>query len=219
MKPYYSESGITIYHGDCREFFQNGTVFHLLLTDPPYGIGEDGGACRTRNAPGYSKHPKLSNWYKSRPDSYLFTTMLNRANDCVIWGGNYFADLLPPRMGWLYWQKLMGGDFSDGELAWTTRNGALREFTMCPKGIDKQHPCQKPIELMTWCMAFFPEADTILDPFMGSGTTLRAAKDLGRKAIGIEIEEKYCEIAAKRLQQEVFNFNSAPSTEPERSKL
>jgi len=103
----------------------------------------------------------------------------------------------------------MGGDFSDGELAWTSRNAALREFTKCPKGINKTHPCEKPIELLTWCIGFTGGAQTILDPFMGSGTTLRAAKDLGRKAIGCELEERYCEIAAKRMSQEVLDFEGA----------
>ena len=70
----------------------------------------------------------------------------------------------------------------------------------------REHPTQKPLSLMCWCLGFAPDAKTILDPFMGSGTTLRAAKDLGRKAIGIEIEERYCEIAAKRMAQEVFSF-------------
>ena len=72
------------------------------------------------------------------------------------------------------------------------------------KDVDRDHPTQKPIALMKWCMGFVPDAQTILDPFMGSGTTLRAAKDLGRKCIGIEIEEKYCEIAVRRLNQEVL---------------
>ena len=131
--------------------------------------------------------------------------VLAAAHIIIIWGGNYFADMLPPTMGWLYWRKLMGGDFSDGELAWTSRTNALKEFTKCPKAIDKQHPCQKPLELMTWAIELCaPSCRTIVDPFMGSGTTLRAAKDLQRKAIGIEIEEKYCQIAARRLQQEVL---------------
>ena len=205
VKPYYEDTkaGIVIYHGDCRDVLPELPSVDLVLTDPPYGIGEDGGACRTRGAPGYSKHPKMG-WDKAPPDAATFAIVLAAAKDHVIWGGNYFTDKLPVSRGWLYWQKLMGGDFSDGELAWTSRAMALREYTKANKGGDHQHPTQKPVELMRWCLGFFPNALTILDPFMGSGTTLRAAKDLGRKAIGIEIEERYCEIAAKRLSQEVL---------------
>ena len=98
----------------------------------------------------------------------------------------------------------MGGDFSDGELAWTSRSAALREFTKCPKGMNKGHPCEKPLELISWCIQQADPVATILDPFAGSGTTGRAAKDLGRKAVLIEREERYCEIAAKRMAQEVL---------------
>ena len=106
----------------------------------------------------------------------------------------------------LHFLWLLLGRSSDGELAWTSRNAALREFTKCPKGMDKGHPCEKPLSLMLWCIGLIEEATTILDPFMGSGTTLRAAKDLGRKAIGIEIEERYCGIAARRCAQEVIGL-------------
>jgi site-specific DNA-methyltransferase (adenine-specific) len=204
-EPYYRDASCTIYCCDCREILPLLPKVDLVLTDPPYGIGEHGGACRSRNAPGYSKH-KNYGWDKETPSKETFNLILLAAENAIIWGGNYFSDKLFPSMGWLYWRKLMGGDFSDGELAWTSRNMALREFTKCPKGIDKQHPCQKPVELFTWCCSFFPDAQTILDPFMGSGTTLRAAKDLGRRAIGIEINPDYCEIAVQRLRQEVLTF-------------
>ncbi len=203
MTPYYQDDYCTIYHGDCREILPTLPKVDLVLTDPPYGIGEHGGACRTRGRPGYSKHENLG-WDNERPDVKTFDLVLSAGDVAIIWGGNYFADLLPPTMGWFYWRKLMGGDFSDGELAWTSRQAALREFTKCPKGINKQHPCEKPVELMTWCIGFISDAKMICDPFMGVGTTLRAAKDLRRKAIGIEIEEKYCEIAVRRLRQEVL---------------
>ena len=203
VKWYYSDPSVAIAHGDCREILRTLAPVDLVLTDPPYGIGEHGGACRTRSAPGYSRHANLG-WDNETPSLATFQLILSRCRHAVIWGGNYFSDKLPPRMGWFYWQKLMGGDFSDGELAWTSRTGALREFTKCPKGINKHHPCQKPVELFTWCISFFPDAQTILDPFMGSGTTLRAAKDLGRRAVGIEAEEAYCEIAAMRMAQEVL---------------
>jgi site-specific DNA-methyltransferase (adenine-specific) len=205
VKPYYQDSAVTIYHGDCREVVPTLGRFDLLLTDPPYGIGEHGGACRTRGRPGYAKHENLG-WDKETPAPWVFQMLLERVDVAIIWGGNYFD--LPPSMGWLYWRKLMGGDFSDGELAWTSRKAALREFTKCPKGMDKGHPCEKPLELLTWCLGLVPEAQTVLDPFAGVGTTARAAKDLGRKAVLIEREEKYCEIAARRMGQEVLCFDN-----------
>jgi DNA modification methylase len=201
IKPFYQEAGITIYHADCAKVLPFLDPVDLLLTDPPYGIGEHGGACRTRGKPGYSKHEKVSAWDNAIPPKFILEQSLHKARHAVVWGGNYFTECLPPKMGWLYWQKLMGGDFSDGELAWTSRDGALKEYTKCPKGIDKEDPCQKPVGLMGWCISLFDDVQTILDPFMGSGTTLVAAKNLGKQAIGIERELKYCEMAAARLSQ------------------
>lgn len=191
--------GVTCILGDCRDVLPTLGKVDAVVTDPPYGIGEHGGACRTRGRPGYTKHENMG-WDNARPSEATFAAMLSMAQHQIIWGGNYFADFLPPKMGWLYWRKLMGGDFSDGELAWTSRDGALREFVKCPKGIDKGHPCEKPVELMRWCLGFVPDAKTILDPFMGSGTTGVAAVKLGRKFIGIEIEPKYFDIACRRIQ-------------------
>ena len=190
----------TLYLGDCLEVLPTlGAVEGFgVLTDPPYGIGEHGGAQRTRGKPGYAKHLNLG-WDRSRPNASIFPWLIAAPCGSIIWGGNYFADLLPPKMGWLYWRKLMGGDFSDGELAWTSRDGALREFVKCPKGMDKGHPCEKPAVLMEWCLGFLPDAGTILDPFMGSGTTGVACANLGRKFIGIEIEERYFDIACERI--------------------
>ena len=189
-----------LYEGDCLEVMEAIGKVDAVLTDPPYGIGEHGGACRTRGKPGYTKHEK-KDWDKERPSLKVFQIISSAPNGSIIWGGNYFADLLPPTMGWLYWQKRMGGDFSDGELAWTSRTGALREFTKCPKGIDKSHPCQKPIELMKWCLGFLPDAKIILDPFMGSGTTLVACAKMGRKGIGIELDPDYFDIACERVRK------------------
>jgi len=189
-----------LYQGDCLEVMKSLEPVDAVVTDPPYGIGEDGGACRTRGRLGYSKHEK-KRWDKDRPEGRIFQEMLASSEHQIIWGGNYFADLLPPTMGWLYWRKLMGGDFSDGELAWTSRRGALREFVKCPKGMDKAHPCEKPIELMRWCLSFFPDAHTILDPFMGSGTTGVACVKLGRRFIGIELDPDYFDIACERIRK------------------
>jgi len=128
-----------------------------------------------------------------------------------VFGGNYYK--MPPASCWLIWDKENTGDFTDAEMAWTNYGTAVRLIRhrwngMIRKGNeDRYHPTQKPLDVMKWCIGKCPgEPKTILDPFMGSGTTLRAAKDLGRKAIGIDIEEKWCEIAAKRLSQEVLPF-------------
>ena len=177
--------------GDCRDILPTLGKVDAVVTDPPYGIGMDGGKV------GRAEYEKL-NWDGEAADVRF---ILERQWPAIIWGGNYFADLLPPSKGWLYWQKLMGGDFADGELAWTSRNKALREFTCCPKGQGAEHPTQKPIRLMKWCVGFFPDAQTILDPFMGSGTTGVAAVQMGRAFIGIEREPKYFDIACRRIEQ------------------
>lgn len=189
----------TLYLGDCRDILPTLPKVDAVITDPPYGIGEHGGGFRGRKGQNIRVHENLG-WDKSRPDAETFSLLLAAAPEQIIWGGNYFADLLPPSKGWLYWQKLMGGDFADGELAWTTRDKALREFTKCPKGQGAEHPTQKPVTLMEWCIGFFPEAQTILDPFMGSGTTGVACMNLGRSFIGIEREPKYFDIACRRIE-------------------
>lgn len=203
MKPYYEHGGITIYHDDCREILPTLGTFDLVLTDPPYGIGEDGGRFRGRKGQGHRVLPKLG-WDTAPPDSEAFALLLTHARDLCIWGGNYFTDKLPVSRGWLYWDKRMGGDFSDGELAWTSRDAALKAYSRCNKFHGKEHPTQKPVELMSWCLSFFPEARTVVDPYMGSGPVARACKDSGRRYVGIEIEERYCEIAVKRLAQETL---------------
>lgn len=209
-KPYYHDerAGITIYCGDNRDILPHLQKVDLVLTDPPYGIGEDGGKCRTRG----SKVPNhfRGGWDNKTPTKEVFDLILSRSKVQMIFGGNYFSDKLPVSRGWIYWRKLMGGDFGDGELCWTSMDMVLKEYTKPNKGLFNEHPTQKPLSLITFCILHADRValnSTILDPFMGSGTTLRAAKDLGRKAIGIEISEEYCRIAVRRLQQEVFNFS------------
>lgn len=219
MKPYYDDpkSGITIYHGDCREILPGLDFCDLLLTDPPYGIkqdrgmgvgGYDGFGNQSKRTP---KRYDSRGWDSERPSVETMRLALGAARDAVVWGGNFFSDVLAVSAKWLVWDKEQTmPTYSDAELAWTTLNGAsVKMFRYNGSGLmavekDRVHPTQKPLALMLWCLSFFPDAHTILDPFMGSGTTLRAAKDLGRLAIGIEIEERYCEIAARRLQQEVL---------------
>jgi DNA modification methylase len=189
----------TLYLGDCLEVLPILGLVSAVVTDPPYGIGEHGGKQRLpRNR---KSHRVLENlgWDKERPPREVFEKIFSISRHQLIWGGNYFTDYLPPRMGWLYWDKKMGGDFSDGELAFTSRNAALKSYSKCNKHAGRVHPTQKPTGLMEWCISFFPDADTFLDPFMGSGTTGVACVNLRRKFIGIEIEEKYFDIACERI--------------------
>ena len=205
-EPYYHDekAGITIYHGDCRDVLPTLAPVDLVLTDPPYGIASVwvGGS---RHGWGKADADKAvrNEWDAAPPTNKEIASVVAQGRDAVVWGGNYFA--LPPSRGWLVWNKPERNfTLAEAELAWTTRDNVIRVFDANRSDVGREHPTQKPIALMRWCLGFFPDATTILDPFMGSGTTLRAAKDLGRKAIGIEIEERYCEIAVKRLAQEVL---------------
>lgn len=186
--------------GDCRDILPALGPVDAVVTDPPYGIGEDGGKFRGRSGQKIKVLPKMG-WDATRPTADLFPMLLAAGAEQIIWGGNYFADLLPPSKGWLYWQKLMGGDFSDGELAWTSRDRALREFTCCPKGKGGLHPTQKPVEVMLWSLTHVPNAKTILDPFMGSGTTGVACAMTDRSFTGIEREPSYFDIACRRIEE------------------
>lgn len=218
MKPYYSEAGIEIYNCDCREILPSLPKVDLVLTDPPYGIGADKNLRANKqhgNAVAPSKDYGLGDWDAQPPSDWIFGLIRELSRFQVIWGGNYFP--LPPSQCWLVWDKKNGDNgYADCELAWTNLSKAVRKFEWRWMGMLQEdmgrkeyrdHPTQKPQALMRWCVSQAPDdCSVILDPFMGSGTTLRAAKDLGRKAIGIEIEEKYCEIAANRLRQEVLTF-------------
>jgi site-specific DNA-methyltransferase (adenine-specific) len=204
-EPYYDDGQITIYCGDCRDVLPGLTDVDLVLTDPPYGIG----ANRMTLGNGQRRIYRGEGDWDSRPAD--ISAIIALGVDTVIWGGNYFD--LPASRCWLVWDKGTGdNDYADCELAWTNRDGVVKRYLRSWVGAnakerqdgDRFHPTQKPIELMRWCLNFYPNANCILDPFMGSGTTLRAAKDLGRRAIGIELEEKYCEIAVRRLAQQVL---------------
>lgn len=201
MKPYYEHQGITIYHGDCRDVLPSLSKVDLVLTDPPYGLGErmKGGSWGMQQ-----KYEDMRRWDK-RPSDDLILQITRSATFSIVWGGNYF--MLPSSRCWLVWDKQNAvPTCADAELAWTNFDKPVKRFSHPVGSHSSGHPTEKPEKLIRWCILQSPKTGLILDTFMGSGTTLRAAKDLGLKAIGIEIEEKYCEIAAKRLSQEVFNF-------------
>lgn len=193
----------TLILGDCREVLPTLGKVDAVVTDPPYGIGKDGQK-ETTGGHGGRKAYEFLGWDAQRPPPEVFTAILGAAKEQVIWGGNYFADLLPARGKWLVWDKGQRIHQSDGELAWSSADGALRIFTLNRVALltdGARHPTQKPVELMQWCLLQFPDAFTILDPFMGSGTTGVACVNLGRKFIGIEIHEPYFEIAVKRITE------------------
>ena len=172
-----------------------------LITDPPYGIN----AARTRNSAkdGWVDYG-CDGWDLERPPREIFDAMREASDIQIIWGGNYFTDYLPPSQKWLSWDKGQDGfSLADFELAWTSENKACRRFhyarSLALKD-GKQHPTQKPLALMRWCIEQV-DAPVILDPFMGSGTTGVACAQLGRKFTGIEREQKYFDIACERISR------------------
>lgn len=192
----------TLYLGDCLEILPTLPKVDAVITDPPYGIGKDGQK-RTTGGHGGRKEYEFMGWDSSRPAVRAFELMLAAADKHVIWGGNYFADLLPATGKWFVWDKGQRINQSDGELAWTNENGALRICTMNRVELltdGAEHPTQKPVRLMTWCIEQIKATGTVMDPFMGSGTTGVACMNLGRKFIGIEIEKKYFDIACERIE-------------------
>ena len=196
--------------GDCLEVMRTmpDKSFDLVLTDPPYGIftREDDGMMFGKETI-YSKDKTASKWDK-RPSKEYFDEIKRVGKDYVIWGGNYFADILGAcKEPWL-WDKQTGNNgYADGEMAFTSYQGTLRifhhqwcgAFKASERGQRAMHPTQKPIELMKWCLRKTEEGQTILDPFMGSGTTAIAAKQMNRNFIGIEISPEYVKIANERL--------------------
>jgi len=216
--PYYQDDAVTLYCADCRDILPLLPKVDLVLTDPPYGIGGKWSKASVCGWKGFKNGSsrlwsKGETWDDSTVDGPLIESVISSGKWAIIWGGNYYG--LPPGRGWLVWDKVQEFSSAEGELAWSNLDIPLRFFRMSrveaysPRmAYQKTHPTEKPCELMQWCLGFAPDARTILDPFMGSGTTLVAAKNLGRKSIGIEIEERYCEIAAQRLSQGVLDLSA-----------
>ncbi len=199
--------------GDCLEVMPTLRKVEAVVTDPPYGIGVDR-SMAANSGTTYGKaaaakgHYKAQGWDDKPIGADHVDAIISAAKHQIIFGGNYFA--LPPARCWLIWDKENGGnECADGEMAWTNLDKPVRLLRwmwngMLRKGQEARHghPTQKPLGVMEWCIGHLPAtAQTILDPFMGSGTTLVAAKRLGRKAIGIEREPKYFDIACKRIEE------------------
>lgn len=182
----------TLYLGDCLEVLPTLDKCDAVVTDPPYGIFACGGT--------WGKKDQLQ-WDKKPADN--MQQLLAAGDLQIIWGGNYFE--LPPSRGWLVWRKPdRVPSAADVELAWTSMDMNARqiEWSIAATNAERVgHPTQKPLHVMRWSLSFVPHAQTILDPFMGSGSTGVAAIQLGRKFIGIEKEERYFDIAVRRIEQ------------------
>lgn len=194
----------TLYLGDCLEVMPLIGSIDAVVTDPPYGLGKrlGGGQIGRKLMNKQGQLHKATIWDKKAP---CVQFILNINVPSILWGGNYFANLPPSRM-WLVWDKgggMRGRSFAEGEMAYCSFDGNLRIKTFNPLKMQetKEHLTQKPIEIMKWCISHLPDTcKTIFDPFMGSGSTLVACAKMGRKAIGIELDEDYFNIACKRVE-------------------
>jgi site-specific DNA-methyltransferase (adenine-specific) len=183
----------TLYLGSCEDILPTLPKVDAVVTDPPYGIGIAANPVR-------QKHDRLD-WDAAPPSPELIAQCIAAGDRAIVWGGNYFA--LPACQRVLVWDKLQPENFSLAmlEMAWTNLGGPAKMMRRSVTSYSKEHPTQKPVDLMAWCIGFLPNAETILDPFMGSGTTGVAALQMGRKFIGIEREPKYFEAACRRIRE------------------
>lgn len=194
----------TLYLGDCRDILPTLPKVDAVVTDPPYGIN----AARDRNSQRWGwRDYGVDGWDCNRPDTKLMTSVLGAGKHSIVWGGNYFVDVLPfdPTAKWLIWDKGQESfSLADCELAWCSFSGAIRRKTYHRASSlkdGKEHQTQKSLTVMKWCLDQLPKGcKSILDPFMGSGTTGVAAVQMQRDFIGIEREPKYFDIACRRIE-------------------
>lgn len=197
----------TLYQGDCLAVMPTLEKVDAVVTDPPYGIGAYKTGTMGAGVLAPQSTYKSTSWDNAPASSEAIGLLVDKSITQIIFGGNYFS--LPPSSCWLVWDKQNGNNnFADCELAWTNLTGAVRRIYwrwhgMIRKGDDvREHPTQKPVGVMEWCIGHLPaDAETILDPFMGSGTTGVACVKLGRKFIGIELGPDYFDIACERIRE------------------
>lgn len=197
----------TLYLGNASTILPTLAKADACVTDPPYGIGEAAGKNASRTNLAVARDYGVDDWDDEPVSPELMALVLGAARWQIIFGGNYYE--LRPTSCWLVWDKENTGDFADCELAWTNLPKAVRRLKwmwngMLRKGNEPRgfHPTQKPVGVMEWCIGHLPvDAQTILDPFMGSGSTGVACARLGRRFIGIEQREHYFDIACKRIEE------------------
>lgn len=200
----------TLYQGDCMDILPTLERFDAVITDPPYGLGEklSGGSW------GATKENKIVLYWDAFAPQSLVDLAISKADQSIVWGGNYFQ--FPSSRGWMVWDKANAvPTAADCEMAWTSIDRNTKRYRAPVEPHKSGHPTEKPLGLMAWCVSSLPDAQTILDPFMDSGTTGVAAIQLGRKFTGIEREPKYFDIACKRIEQAAAQ---GQLFEPERTK-
>ena len=208
----------TLYLGDCAEILPTLDKVDAVITDPPYGIG-----ITKSNRLAVSRGMGGMDWDNETPEQSLIDQIVSLAKESILWGGNYFD--LPPSRCFLIWDKQnYGRDFADCEYAWSNIDSVARMFLMRPMNMDggKVHPTQKPERLMKWCIDQCKlNPQTILDPFMGSGTTGVAAVQMGRSFIGIEREKQYFDIVCERIEKAQLQTDMfiEPITKPEQATM
>ena len=201
----------TLYLGDCAEILPTLSKVDAVVTDPPYGIGIDrkmAASSGKKTGGMYSKKGvyEAFGWDDKPINKEHIDLLFKAGNYQIIFGGNYFE--LPPTKCWLIWDKEINGNFADAEMAWTNLNKPVKlkrymwnGMLRANKELRGDHPTQKPIGIMQWVISHLPEkTNTIIDPFMGSGTTGVACAKMGKIFIGIEREQKYFDIACKRIE-------------------
>jgi site-specific DNA-methyltransferase (adenine-specific) len=217
----YIKDSMKLYNRDCMEGMAEypDNYFDLAIVDPPYGIGESkrgfrgmGTACMSGN---YTK----KDWDNSAPTAEYFIELLRVSKNQIIWGANYMTDNLPPSMGWIFWDKQASGDFSDGELAYTSFNRALKKFNFAWMGMrqgdmknkeSRMHPTQKPVKLYSWLLQNYSSPEhKILDTHLGSASHAIAWHyfQKGGEFVGYELDEEYFEKSIKRIEQETAQIS------------
>ena len=214
-----------LWHGDCREVLPLLPTCDLILTDPPYGIGADKNLRANKQhgkAAAPSKDYGAGDWDSEPPPAWVIELMREKGKWQVFFGGTYYA--LPPARCWLVWDKDNGeNDYADCELAWTNLPKAVRRLRWKWQGMlqqdmankeEREHPTQKPVPVMRWALLQVKDAQTVCDPFMGSGTTGVACAMEGRTFTGIERERRYFDIACERIARAQAQGSLLPLHEP-----
>jgi len=210
-----------IYNEDCLETMKRmeDNYIDLVLTDPPYGIGEAKGRNKSRGKIAVAKDYGTHDWDNEIPSKEIFDEMFRISKNQIIFGGNYFVEYLTNSSCWIVWDKDNTGDFADCELAWTSFKSATRLKKHRWNGMLQEdmsnkeyrfHPTQKPLPLFKWILnSYAKPGQLVYDPFLGSGTTAVACKDLGMNYIGSELSLEYCDIAESRLAQGILPIFSS----------